>query len=92
IFEDGTAVDVECTIGNVEAVAAIDNVGGTFDIKAAATVNDDNDIGSFAAIVVSDIIGIFDLVSVASFDDMGVGAFDNVGIGAFENTVDLMFL
>ncbi|CAG8845123.1 31200_t:CDS:2, partial [Gigaspora margarita] len=94
IFEDGTAVDVE-------AVAVVDDVGGTIgDVEAtaalmmlaAAIVDDIDDIGLFAAVVVSDIIGIFDLVGVASFDDVGIGVFDNVGVGAFEDTADIMFL
>ncbi|KAF0504381.1 hypothetical protein F8M41_019533 [Gigaspora margarita] len=90
IFEDGTVVNVEAvaivddvdgTIVDVEAVAAIDNVGSTFDIEAAAAVIDSIDnIGSFAGVVVSDIIGIFDFADVAGFDDVGVGAFDDVGV------------
>ncbi|CAG8833739.1 37141_t:CDS:2, partial [Gigaspora margarita] len=101
IFEDDTAVDVEAvavvddisgTVSDVEMTAAIDDVGSTFDIEVAAAVDDINDIGSFAAIVVSDIINVFDVVDVASFDDVSVGAFDNVSVSTFENTADLMFL
>ncbi|CAG8850718.1 848_t:CDS:1, partial [Gigaspora margarita] len=101
IFEDGTAVDVEAvavvddvggTIGDVEAAAAVDNVGSTFNIEAAVVVDDIDDVSSFVAIVVSNVIGVFDLVNVAGFDDVGVGTFDDVGVGAFEDTADLMFL
>ncbi|CAG8506439.1 24339_t:CDS:2 [Gigaspora margarita] len=88
-FEDGKAVYVEAvavvndiggTVGDVEAAAGIDDVGSTFDVEAAATIDDIDDIG------------VFDLVGVASFDDVDVGAFDDVGVGAFENTINLMFL
>ncbi|CAG8698709.1 18086_t:CDS:2, partial [Gigaspora margarita] len=101
IFEDSTAIDVEAvavvddvssTVGDVEAAAAIDYIGGTFDVEVAAAIDDVDNVGSFVAVVVSDIIGVFDLVGVASFDDMGVGAFDDMGVGAFKNTTDLMFL
>ncbi|CAG8840631.1 42919_t:CDS:1, partial [Gigaspora margarita] len=50
----------------------------------------------FVAIVVSNIIGVFDLASVAGFDNMGIarfdimsiGTFDNVDISAFESVTD----
>ncbi|CAG8719048.1 33908_t:CDS:2, partial [Gigaspora margarita] len=69
IFEDGTVVDVEIvaivddvggTVGDIEAATTIDDVGDTFNIEAATTIiaSVDN-IGSFAAIVVSDIIGYY---------------------------------
>ncbi|CAG8798724.1 41870_t:CDS:2, partial [Gigaspora margarita] len=83
-----------------EDAATVNDVSGTFDVEAtAAIIASVDDVGSFAAIVVSDVIGVFDLASVAGFDNMGIGAFDDVGIsafddvdiGAFEDTTDLMF-
>ncbi|KAF0392841.1 hypothetical protein F8M41_010457 [Gigaspora margarita] len=104
----GTVGDVEAAAAvddvggtfDVEAAAAVDDVGGTFDVEAAAADDDVDDVGLFVAVVVSDVIGVFDLVGVAGFDDMGVGAFDDVGVGAFddvgvgafEDTADLMSL
>ncbi|CAG8848399.1 46419_t:CDS:2, partial [Gigaspora margarita] len=94
IFEDSTAINVEMvavindigsTIGDIEAATAIDDIGSTFNIEVTAAIDDIDDVGLFVAVVVSDIIGVFDLVGIASFNNVSIGAFDNVGIGAFDN-------
>ncbi|CAG8702272.1 3434_t:CDS:2 [Gigaspora margarita] len=92
IFEAVAVVDdIGSTVGDIETATAIDNIDDTFDVEVTATIDDVDNIGSFAAVIVSDVIDVFDLVGVAGFDNMNIGAFDNVGVGAFENTTNLMF-
>ncbi|CAG8695572.1 33875_t:CDS:2, partial [Gigaspora margarita] len=70
IFEDSIVVDIE-------AAATIDDVGGTFDVKlATAAIAFVDNVGSYTAFVVSDIIDVFDFANIAS-------------VGAFESVTDL---
>ncbi|CAG8853075.1 21621_t:CDS:1, partial [Gigaspora margarita] len=67
-----TVNNIGGTIVDVKAAASIDNISSTFEIKTtAAVIASVNDVGSFVAIIVSNIIGVFDLASIVSFDIMG---------------------